>query len=122
MHKFFAFVSFTDVFFLITKDPTAIELGYAGRSRSTLVVETNEYVEIMDEDVAESPVRENVAPHQGNVRAQALSSSQEEGMCPPNVRMALEFKNFKGLSKRISSRGLSLKQQKGRRLFFRKIY
>lgn len=103
-------MSFPDVVFLVAEDRVAIELGYDARSHSTFVVETDEYVEIMDVDVTESPVGEAVVPPQENIRLQALSSCQEEGMRPLNVRMASEFKSFKGLSKRTSSRDLSLKR------------
>lgn len=58
------------------------------------------------------PIGENIVTPQENARAQVLSLGQEEGMCPPNARSASEFKSFKGLLKRSSSRGFFSKHQR----------
>lgn len=52
----FYLCDFFDVVFLVAKDLAAIDLDYAGGPRSTLVVETNEYMEIMDDDLMEPPL------------------------------------------------------------------
>lgn len=58
MYKISTFMIFPDVIFLIAEGLEAIELGYGDSLCSTNVVENDEYVEIVDEDVAESHVGE----------------------------------------------------------------
>lgn len=61
-------MSFSNIVFLIAKDPAAIELGYVSSSHSTPVIETDEFVEIMVEDVATLPLGEITIPPHDEVR------------------------------------------------------
>lgn len=56
-------MSFSNIVFLVVEDLATIELGYVGGSHFRPVVETDEYVEIMDKDAATPPLGEITAPH-----------------------------------------------------------
>lgn len=76
-------------------------------------MENGDYVKIMDEDRATLPLEEVVVPPKDEVRTQVPSLGQDGGVSLPNIRVASEFKSFKGLSMRISFLSHSSKRQRG---------
>lgn len=71
-------MGFLILLFFDIEDPAAIKLGYTSCYRSTHVVETDKYVEVMDEDVTEPSIGEITVPPREEARAHDLSSDQEE--------------------------------------------
>lgn len=107
--------------FSFVEDPAAIELGYGGGPIPTPVVETDDYVEIMDDETTDSPVGRNIISPQVSARAQVLSPVRRRTCVPPILGRHQVLR----VSKVFPSKSLSrffFEAPKGRRLLLREIH
>lgn len=87
-------MGFSDIVFLIAEDLAAIGLGYACSFRSTLVVEIDEYIKIMDEDAITPPWEKSMSLLSRKRELRPCPWARRE-VCSPNIRLASEFKSLK---------------------------